>query len=402
MIPRETYLRKIAPFLGKPIVKVLTGIRRCGKSTLLRLLRADLEKKGVPPANILSINMESLEFEHLEDHRKLYQFVRGFFARRRGKKYLFIDEVQEITGWEKAVASFLADETADITITGSNAHLLATDLATLLSGRYVEIPVFPLGFREFLRFRGKKPTTADRREEFDLFLRYGGFPGIHALPLSDEVVFQYLGGIFNTILMKDVVSRFAIRDAGLLEGISRFMFDNCGNITSAKRITDFLKSQKRSATVETIQNYLLYLEKAFLICKAGRLDLKGLRLLELLEKYYVTDIGMRHGFLGFKESDISGLLENVVFLELLRRGNRVHIGKLDQREIDFVAEKDGMKAYYQVSYLLAETSTIEREFTPLEKIPDSFPKFVLSMDPLSQPHRKGIRWMNLLEFLLKE
>ncbi|MBF0548449.1 MAG: ATP-binding protein [Candidatus Riflebacteria bacterium] len=401
MIIRKTYLKKIEPFLGKPIIKVISGVRRCGKSTLLKLLISKLVQEGIPSQQILLINMESMEFEKITDHRKLSQFVTRFFAKKRGKKFVFIDEIQEIPGWEKAVTSFLSDKVADIVITGSNAHLLASDLATLLAGRYVEIRVLPLGFKEFLQFRKKKPS-GNLDEEFNLYLRYGGFPGIHSFPFSDEVIFQYLNGIFNTILMKDVVNRFEIRDANLLEGISRFIFDNCGNITTSKRIADFLKSQKRPASVETIQNYLSFLETAFLICKASRLDLKGLRLLELYEKYYVTDFGLRHGFLGFRPGDINGLLENVVFLELLRRGYKVCIGKLNQLEIDFVGERNGQRSYFQVSYLLSEKKTIEREFTPLEKIPDNFPKFVLSLDKVGPSERKGIFQKNLIKFLLEE
>ncbi len=402
LIARDLYLRRIAPFIDKPIVKVITGIRRCGKSSLLRLLRHDLEKRGVPLANIVHINMESLAFEHITDHRALQRHVGTALAKKRGRCYLFVDEIQEIENWEKAIASFLADEVADLVITGSNAHLLASDLATRLSGRHVEIRMLPLGFREFLKFRRKKPDGADRDDEFARFLRYGGFPGIHAFSLSDEVVFQYLDGIYNTVLMKDVVHRFAIRDISLLENVVRFIFDNCGNITTAKRMADYLKAQKRPGSVETIQNYLSFLERSFLIAKASRLDLKGLRLLELYEKYYVTDFGLRHSLLGYRSDDIGGLLEGVVYLELVRRGFTVHIGKLEQREIDFVAERDGKRCYFQVCHLLADKATVAREFGALERIPDHCPKYVLSLDKSGPAYGKGLHWQNLVEFLVHE
>jgi len=271
-----------------------------------------------------------------------------------------------------------------------------------LSGRYIEIPMFTLSFSEFLQFREKSYTALNTDDEFSLFLKYGGFPGIHALEFEDKTVFQYLDSLYNTILIKDVIRRHKIRDVGVLENVARFIFDNCGNVTTAKRIPDYLKNKKMRISTDTVLNYLSYLRSAFLIHKTGHYDLKGLRHLEFNDKYYLGDIGLRHSILGYKNRDISGLLENIVFLELLRRGYRIFIGRLNGREIDFVAEKSDERIYIQVCYLLADSSTIEREFVPLEKIEDNYPKMVLSMDKIYIPDRKGIIRQNLIKFLLSE
>ncbi|MFP4384964.1 MAG: ATP-binding protein [Spirochaetia bacterium] len=401
LIVRVDYLDKIIPFIDKQIIKVLSGIRRAGKSSLLLLLRRYLIESGVSENNIIYINKESLEWEFIAGYSELYRFVKDRIRTISGPVYLFIDEIQNISSWEKAAASILADGLADLTITGSNASLLSSDLATLLSGRFIEIPVYPLNFSDFLLFRGKNKNDINPLQEFKLFLKYGGFPGIHALELKDEYVYQYLNGIFNTLLMKDVVTRFSVRDPAQLLNISRFIFDNCGNITSAKRISDFLKSRKMSVTVDTVQKYISYLEAAFLIHRSQRFDLKGLRLLELTQKYYMGDIGLRHGLIGYKEQDISGLLENVIYLELLKRGYRVYTGKWTDREIDFIAEKDNRRIYLQVAYLISSKETADREFGALEVIKDNHPKTVLSMDTVDIPGRKGIRRQRIIDFLLE-
>lgn len=282
-------------------------------------------------------------------------------------------------------------------VTGSNANLLSSELATYLTGRYVEFPIFPLSFQEFLEFRS--PYAGERREEFKLFLKYGGLPGIHHFDLSDETVFAYLNGVYNTLILKDVVTRNQLRDPNQLDRITRFAFDNCGNILTAKRIADFLKSQKISTSVDKVMNYLSFLEQAHLLKKVLRYDLKGLRNLELYEKYYMGDIGLRHGLLGYRDRDISGLLENVVYLELLGRGYQVSIGKWGDREVDFVAERAGERLYLQVALQLSTPETLEREFSVLEKIEDNFQKIVLSLDEFQSINRGGIRHINLLDFL---
>ncbi len=399
MYERKYYFNKIAPFIDKPVVKVVTGMRRCGKSTFLKLIIEQLKKKRVTARNIVYISMELIEFSFIHDYKVLYEHVKNNLPSGRQKKYLFIDEVQEIPGWEKAVNSILAEGLCDIYVTGSNCRLFASEFATLLTGRYVEIAMFPLSFEEFLVFR-KNSDSGSNDAEFQLYIKYGGLPGIHQLELKDEPVFQYIDAIFSTILLKDVVARYNIRDVFLLEKIASFVFDNCGNVTSAKNIADFLKSQKIRASVETVQNYISHLKDAFLVHACGRYDLKGKRHLELLEKYYAIDLGIRHSLLGYRQQDIGGILENIVYLELLRRGYTVTTGRYDSLEVDFVAEREGEIIYIQVTYLLASSETENREFRPLEKIEDNFPKMVLSMDKIWGTGRNGITRKYLPDFLL--
>lgn len=398
MIQREKYLKQISPFIDKPVIKVITGIRRCGKSTFLKLICNLLTDRGIKPENILLINKDSLEFDSLTTYKQLVIYVNDRFKQIAGKKYLFVDEVQEIEGWEKAISGFLADNTADLFITGSNSRMLSSELATYISGRYIEFKMFTLTFSEFLKFRNaSEPEKTE--SEFALFMKYGGFPGIHRMDYDDEVIEQYVSSIYNTILLKDVVARNGLRDIALLERIAQFTADNCGNITSSKKITDFLKSQKIKGSVDTVQSYLNMLTSAFLFHKVNRFDIKGKRLLEIHEKYYTGDIGLKHSLLGFKMNDISGHLENIVYLELLSRGYKVNIGKINDIEIDFIATKSGQQIYIQVAYLLADKKTIEREFGAFEKIADSYTKIVLSLDKFLDNNRNGIKWYNLIDFL---
>ncbi|MFP4376433.1 MAG: ATP-binding protein, partial [Spirochaetales bacterium] len=401
-IERPSYLREIESFIGAPVVKVLTGMRRVGKSSLLRLLIRYLTQRGVPHSQIVYINKESMEWDFIRSDTELFHYVNGQIDAAPGKPYLFIDEVQEVSGWERVVNSLLADDRADITLTGSNADLLSSELATLIAGRYVEFPVFPLSYREFLLFRSARSgqTVEDHPEEFRRFLRYGGLPGIHMLKLNDATVFPYLNALYGSIVLKDVVSRNRIQSPGQLDRIVRFVFDNAGNITTAKRITDFLRNQKITAGVDKVLHYLECLEQAFLIRRVLRYDIKGLRHLELYEKYYAGDVGLRHGFLGYRDGDVNGLLENIVYLELLHRGYRVSIGKLDDREIDFIAERQEERMYIQVSVSLASDDTVEREFSALERVPDNHPKMVLSLDDYQHVNRGGIRHENLRAWLL--
>lgn len=397
-IARESYINRMVPFLGKPVIKVLTGMRRVGKSSLVRLLIRYLIESGVSEKAIVFLDLESLEWDSIRTYSDLYSSIKGSFPGFEGQRYVFIDEVQQVAGWEKAVNSLLAENFTDITITGSNAHLLASELATYLTGRFIEFAIYPLSFGEFLTFRGA--LAGDHRKEFQLYLRYGGLPGIHHFDLNDETVFAYLSGIYNTLILKDVVTRNQVRDPGQLDLITRFAFDNCGNILTAKRISDYLKNQRITAGVDKVMNYLRFLEQAFLLHKVIRYDIKGLRNLELYEKYYMGDIGLRHGLLGYRDHDISGLLENVVYLELLSRGYRVSIGKWGDREVDFVAERPDERLYVQVTLQLATPETIEREFSVLEKIDDNHQKMVLSLDEFQMINRGGIRHVYLLDFLL--
>ena len=398
-IRRTGYLNRIIPLLGKPVVKVLTGMRRVGKSSLIRLLIQHLKESGVPDGSILFLDLESLEWDSLKTYSDLHAYIKTSFQ-DQGPRYVFIDEVQVIQGWERVVNSLLAEQFADLTITGSNAQLLASELATYLTGRYVEFPIYPLSFSEFVSFRGEK--AVDRRKEFQNYLRYGGLPGIHHFELTDEIVFAYLNGIYNTLILKDVVTRNQVRDPGQLDLITRFAFDNCGNILTAKRVSDYLKNQKLSTSIDKVMNYLRFLEQAYLLHKVLRYDIKGLRHLELYEKYYLGDIGLRHGLLGYRDQDISGLLENIVYLELLGRGYRVSIGKWGDKEVDFVAERADERLYVQVTLRLSTPETIEREFSVLEKIEDNYQKIVLSLDEFQSINRGGIRHVYLLDFLAPE
>ena len=398
MIERNEIYEKIAPYIDKPLIKVISGIRRCGKSTFMKLLIKRLLDKGISEKNILYINKELLEFEFIKDYSELNLYVKEKLSANSEKKYLFIDEIQEIKDWEKAINSFLAEGIIDIYITGSNSRMLSSELATYLTGRYVLISMYPLSFKEFLMFRGVQASLIE--DEFQLYLKFGGLPGIHDLPLVDEIIFQYINSIYNTILLKDIVARYAIRDVNVFERITSFVFDNIGNITSAKRISDYIKSQNIKVSVDTVQNYISYLSDAFLTFKAQRYDIKGKKHLEIYEKYYSSDSGIRHSVLGYRYDDISILLENIVYLELLRRGYKVTIGKLDSYEVDFIAQKNNEKIYFQVTYLLSDKKTVEREFRSLLKINDNYQKIVLSMDKIWGDNKKGVKRINIIDFLM--
>ncbi|MCD4691985.1 MAG: ATP-binding protein [Calditrichales bacterium] len=394
---RKDYIQKLEPFIDKPIIKVIVGLRRAGKSTLIILFINWLKKhKNVPANRILYINKESLEFDNISNDKDLYKLVKDKVKLSGHKIYLFVDEVQMINNWQRAINSILADELADIYITGSNARLLSSELATLLTGRYIQIQVFPLVYSEFLNFLKKKNSDTSL---FNQYLKYGGLPGVHHLKLQEDIVYQYISSVFDSIILKDVVLKNMVRNVGLLEKIIHYIFDNTGNIFSGKNVVDFLKNEKRQLSVETVYNYLKYLEAAFIIYKVPRFDLKGKRFLEVREKYYLGDIGLRHALLGFKEGDISGILENIIFLELKKRGYNIYIGSLGNKEVDFIIEKEKQKAYIQVCYLLSSQKTIEREFGILEKIKDNYPKYVLSMDDFWGDDVKGIKRLNIIDFL---
>lgn len=359
-----------------------------------------LRSRKVAPNRILTVNKELLTYDFIKDYKDLNSYVVDAFSGVTPPKYLFVDEIQEISGWEKAIASFFAEGDIDIYITGSNAHLLSADLATLIAGRYIEIPVYSLSFEEFLFFRSRKRKNVE--EEFSTYLWAGGFPAIHHFDFDKEVIYQYIGAIYNTILLKDVIKKNNVRNVSLLENITRYIFDNVGNIFTAKKVTDYLKSQKLKVGIDTVQNYMAYLTATFAVYKVRRYDIRGRRLLELHEKYYLGDAALRHALLGYREGDIGGILENLVFLELKRRGYQVYVGKLDNKEIDFIAEKENRKVYLQVAYLLASPETVERETTVLRMIRDNYPKYILSMDKIFGADMEGIRRINLVDFLLTD
>jgi predicted AAA+ superfamily ATPase len=397
---RNDYIKKIKPFIRKPVIKVITGMRRVGKSFFLRQLIEILQKDGIPQKNILYIDKESLEFDFIQNYKGLDQYINSKFSGIQGETFLFIDEIQEIHQWEKTINSILNKGQTDIYITGSNAHLFSSEMATLISGRYIEFPIYGLSFKEFLVFRGS--NKQDIATEFQHYLRYGGLPGLHHFDFMEGSIFQYLSSIYDTILLKDIIKRHNIRNVHLLENINKYIFDNIGNIFSAKKVSDYLKSQRLRIGVDTVQSYISYFLSTFSAYKVPRFDVKGKRILEFNEKYFVGDIGIRHAALSYREADISGLLENMVFLELKRRNFKIFIGKLGEKEIDFIAEKAGKRVYLQVAYLLESPLTIEREFYPLKQIKDNYPKYVLSMDRFLKKDFEGITRLNIIDFLLSE
>ena len=402
MIERERYMRQIRDFMDKPVVKIITGMRRCGKSALLELARQELLRRGIGEDHIISMNFESLRYEALRDFRALYSEITALAGNVEGRVYVLLDEIQEVDSWEQVINSLRVDIDCDIYVTGSNAKLLSGELATLLAGRYVEIRVYPLDFQEYLDFAADNPMEAQltQQDQFANFLRFGGLPGIHQMKWEEDRIMQYLHDIYNSVLLKDVIARNKIRDTALLESIVRYLMDNIGNTFSAKTISDFLKSQGRKLSTETVYNYLTALENAFLIHKVVRFDIKGKRILETQEKYYLSDLGLRHAVRGFRDNDIAGVLENTVYLELLRRGWAVNIGKQDVAEVDFVASRTDERLYIQVCYVLTPENT-EREFGPLEAISDNYEKLVLSTDTLLRINRGGIRQKNIVDFLLE-
>jgi len=379
LIQRERYMQQIRDFMDKPVIKIITGMRRSGKSALLELTQQELLGRGISEKNIISINFESLRYEALKDYKALYAEISSKAEQASGRVYILLDEIH---------------------VTGSSARLLSGELATLLAGRYVEIRVYPLDFKEYLDFAATNEDEAhlSKQEQFANFLRFGGLPGIHQMKWEETRIMQYLHDIYNSVLLKDVIARNKIRDTALLESIVLYLMDNIGNTFSAKTISDFLKSQGRKLSTETVYNYLKALESAFLIHKAVRFDIKGKRVLETQEKYYLSDLGLRHAVIGYRDNDIAGVLENTVYLELLRCGYSVHIGKQDVAEVDFVANKVDDRLYIQVCYVLTPENT-DREFAPLEAIADNYEKLVLSTDTLLRINRDGIRQKNIMNFL---
>jgi len=399
MINRPIYIDRLRKWFNKPVIKIISGVRRSGKSTLMKLFIQQLIKENIGKESILYINKESLEFEHIKNYTDLYQYVRSHHKKCKQKCYVFVDEVQQIEEWEKAVISLFSEDVADIYLAGSNSNLLSPELATLLGGRYIELKIFPLTYAEFLIFRGK---NTDTEAEFSNFLEYGGMPGIHHLHWERDIIYEYLNAVYNTIVLKDIVQRHNIRNVAFLEKIIQYIFSNISNIFSAKRVVDFLKKERRKTNIETVYNYIHFLEEALIIYRVPRYDIKGKRLLEVREKYFVCDIGLRHAILGYRKQDINQLLENILFIELKKRNYKIFVGQLGNQEIDFMVEKEDRRAYVQVTYLMASESTVEREVSSLAQIPDNYPKYVFSLDRHFTGDMQGIRHVNLVEFLLSE
>lgn len=402
MIQRSLYLNKIKAFIDKPFIKVITGIRRCGKSSILMLLKEEIIQRGVAERNILFINFESFNYAEIKTGEDLYQHVKQQVISGH-KHYILLDEIQEVVGWEKAINSFMVDFDVDIYITGSNSHLLSSELATFLAGRYVEFQIQTLTFRECIHFNlelQKSETT--NQEKFSYFLRMGGFPVLHTSSYSMESAYKIVFDIYSSAILRDTVQRHKIRDVELLERIVKYVFDNIGNSFSAKNIADYFKSQQRKIDLNTVYNYLNALEGAFIIHRVQRYDVKGKELLKTQEKYFVSDPSLIYAVMGFKDRMISGILENIVLLELLSRDFNVAVGKVGTKEIDFIASKGNVKFYIQVSYLLNEQATIDREFTPLIALKDHYPKYVVSMDPLWTDTIEGVKHVPIADFLLMD
>jgi uncharacterized protein len=396
-IPRERYIEKIKPFIDKDIIKVFTGQRRVGKSYMLFHVMDLLLEKGIKEKNIIYINKELHEFEDIKTHKDLIEYINKIKLKNQ-KNYIFIDEVQEIDKFEKALESLLAEGGFDIYCTGSNANMLSGELATYLSGRYIEIKIFGLSYLEFLKFH----RLEKNKDSFFKFIKYGGLPYLINLSLEDDVIYEYLINIYNAILFKDVVKRHGVRNIAFLEKLIEYVADNTGSIVSAKKISDFLKSQKINISPNVIIEYLNYLTNAFFLFKASRSEIGGKKIFKIDEKYFFEDLGLRHSVIGYKQTDISKILENIVFLHLKILGYKITVGKLYDKEIDFVCEKLGEKIYIQVVYLINNEKTIEREFGNLLKIKDNYRKIVVSMDEVIGNKYKGIEQINILDFLCME
>lgn len=393
LIYRKRYLERVRPFIGKSLIKVFTGQRRVGKSYLLFQIMQEIQASN-EQANLIYVNKEDLAFSTLKTAKDLEEFVLS--QKKKGQKnYIFIDEIQEISDFEIALRSLLLDDELDLYCTGSNAHLLSRDIAGTLSGRSIEINVHSLSYFEFLEFM----KLEDSNKALSQFLKYGGLPYLKDLPLQDNIVFEYLKNIYSTIAVRDIVNRYALRNVPFLEQLTLFLADNIGNLFSAKKISDFLKSQKISTSSTQVQNYVDYLTSAFLIHKVPRYDIEGKRIFEIGEKYYFEDIGLRNALIGYRVQDRSKLLENTIFNHLQIAGYNVKIGGLNNQEIDFVAEKDGERIYVQATLTINEEKTLEREFGNLLKIQDNYPKYVVTMDEFDGNSYDGVQCLSLREFL---
>ena len=400
MIIRQEYLDRIQPFIGKPVIKAVTGLRRVGKSVFIRQIINQLKQNGIAEKNIDYVDIESLEFDFIRTYQDLNRYLQDKTAGVAGKIYVFIDEIQDISEWERTIASWSGQpDRYDVTITGSNSTMFSGQLSTKLTGRYIEFPIYPLSLREFRDFF---PEFSDNEKLFDNYLRYGGLPGLRILDeLRDETVLPFLRSIHDTIVLKDIVARRNIRNTSLLADICRFIYDNISKPLTASSISAYLKNQKISVTVPSVINYLTGLVDSQLFYKAYRFDLKGKRQLEINNKYYAADLGLRHSQIGYRSSDISYLMENLVYLELLRCFDQVYTGEMGKWEVDFVALKNAKPHYFQVTMNLAEPAVIERETRSLLAIQDNFPKTIITYDKIHGDGIAGIEVVNLIDFLLE-
>ena len=404
MVQREQYMQRLKAYKDNKLIKVITGMRRCGKSTLMHLFKQDLLNGGVGQNNIIDINFELMAYDDIRDYKKFYNLVRDRIP-INGKCYLLLDEIQQVSQWEKAINSLNVEQDidVDIYITGSNAYLLSSDISTLLSGRYVEIKMLPLSFREFLLF-GHLPAEWGIEDKFRQYLKYGCLPGVTALPQEDLTVNEFLLGIYNTVIVKDVMAHSRIKDLTTLEKIVRYVIGNTGNIISPNKISGFIGAQEKGEGIRpsTVSAYLDTLEKAYIVYQADRFDIKGKEQLKTLAKFYVIDTGIRNALMGYSGGDIGHVLETVVYFELLRRGYQVFIGKWYDSEVDFLAVRQDTRKYYQVTLSLMDESVKKRELAPLIAMSDNYEKTILSMDKTYITDYEGIRFQNIIDFLLTE
>jgi predicted AAA+ superfamily ATPase len=397
VVERKEYLERLIGFKDKHIIKIITGIRRCGKSTLLELFQQYLLKDGVLPEQILAVNFEDYDNRRLRDTGALHDYVTEHII--EGKTtYVFLDEIQNVAGFQEAVDSLYLRRNLDLYLTGSNAFLLSGDLATLLSGRYVEIEMLPLSFREYLTDTEERLSLQRRYADY---LQNSSFPGALDFDGNQKQISDYLHGVYDSVVLKDVVSRYKITDTMMLESIIRFTFDKVGSLMSTKSVSNAMNADSRKIDVKTVERYLHALTDSYIIYKANRYNIKGKQHLKTLEKYYAVDIGLRYMLLGRRDTDVGHILENVVYLELLRRGYEVYVGKLDTLEVDFVAMNQEGNVYFQIAASVRETSTLERELAPLRKISDHYPKFILTLDEDPDADYDGIRRTNALQWLIE-
>lgn len=400
MIYRADYVKKISAYTDTPFVKVLTGVRRCGKSTILKMIIEELNKNGVTNDKILSYRFDSMEFEDMTA-KELFNDIKSKLS-ENGKTYIFLDEIQEITLWEKVVNSLMTDYDTDIYVTGSNSRMMSSEISTYLTGRYVAFKIFPLSFNEYLTFKKEYSTVENAHIEVANYIRLGGFPAIHTRDYTQDEVYTIVRDIYNSTIFTDIVKRNQIRKVDQLERIVKFTFNNVGQTFSASSIAKYFKSENRSIDIETVYSYLEKLEKAYIIHRCSRYDIQGKEFLKTQEKFYLADTSFRYSVLGYTPDSVAAMLENVVYLELIRRGYTVNIGKTSSGEIDFVAEKQNDRIYVQVTQEISSDKTEKREYERLLEIPDNYPKYVLHTDEFADGNYKGIKTMHIADFLLAE
>lgn len=399
MIDRPLYMDKIMAYTDTPFVKILTGVRRCGKSTILKMIMERLKtERHIPDERIISCRYDSMEYVDLTA-KDMYDQLKSRLS-TEGKTYLFLDEVQEIEGWDRVVNSLASDFDVDLYVTGSNSRMMSSEIATYLTGRYISFRIFTLSFGEYLMFKRQYAPVSDAKTELANYVRLGGFPATHLRAYSQEEVYTIVRDIYNSTIFSDIVRRSQIRKIDQLERIVKYTFNNVGNTFSAKSIADYLKSEHRSLDNETVYNYLEKLEKAYLLHRCIRYDLQGRELLKTQEKFYLADVALRYSVLGYDADSVAASLENIVYLELCRRGYTVNVGKTDGGEIDFVAERQNERLYVQVTQEIRSEKTAKREYERLLEIRDNYPKYVLTTDAFAGGNYQGIRTMHIADFLL--